>query len=115
MSNERHAFARRLRQRATGPEDILWDLLRGRRLDGLKFRRQVPILAYTVDFLCIERKLVIELDGRQHGWEAAYDNVRTEEIESHGFMLIRFQNSDILNERDAVIARIREVAGTTFR
>ena len=47
---------------------MLWDHLRGKRFRGLKFKRQVPILAYTVGFLCFERKLVVEVDGRQHGW-----------------------------------------------
>ena len=108
MTTEQRLFARRLRRQATKPEDILWDLLRARRLDGLKFRRQVPLLAYTVDFLCFERKLVIELDGRQHGWERAYDAARTEEIERHGFTLLRFDNTLVIDDRDAVLAAIRQ-------
>ncbi|HEV7337591.1 MAG TPA: DUF559 domain-containing protein [Bosea sp. (in: a-proteobacteria)] len=107
MADERRQFARRLRQQATGPEAVLWELLRRRRLGGLKFRRQEPLLGYTVDFLCPERKLVIELDGRQHGWDQDNDAARTNEIERHGFMLIRFRNDEVLDDRDAVIARIR--------
>ena len=98
MTTEQRRFARRLR---------------ARRLDGLKFQRQVPLLGYTVDFLCFQRKLVVELDGRQHGWERDYDATRTEEIERHGFMVIRFGNELVLNDRDAVIAAIREAAGTS--
>ncbi|CAN7557223.1 DUF559 domain-containing protein [Bosea sp. LjRoot90] len=112
MADEHRQFARRLRRQATEPEDILWELLRSRRLDGMKFRRQEPLLGYTVDFLCLERKLVIEIDGRQHGWEHGYDAARTDEIERHGFMLIRFRNEEVLNDRDAVIARIRAACTT---
>jgi very-short-patch-repair endonuclease len=112
MATEQQSFARTLRRQSTKPEDILWDLLRARRLDGLKFRRQAPLLGYTVDFLCFERKLVVELDGRQHVVERDYDAARSEEIERHGFMVIRFGNETVLNDRDTVITRIREAAGT---
>ncbi|PZU83864.1 MAG: endonuclease [Chelatococcus sp.] len=112
MATERQDFARKLRRQSTKPEDILWSLLRARRLDGLKFQRQVPLLGYTVDFLCFQRKLVVELDGRQHGWERGYDAARTQEIERHCFMVLRFGNEMVLNDRDAVIAAIREAAGT---
>lgn len=87
---------------------MLWSLIRDRRLDGLKFRRQVPLLGYTVDFLCIDRKLVVEPDGQQHGWERDDDTARTEEIEQHGFTVIRFTNSEVLDDRDAVIAAIHK-------
>ncbi len=59
MTSEQRQFARRLRRQATEPEDILWSLLRDRRLDGLKFRRQL-LLGYTVDFVCIDRRLIVE-------------------------------------------------------
>ena len=84
--------------------------MRNRRLDGLKFRRQVPLLSYTIDFVCLERRLIVELDGRQHGWEAEYDAARTQEIEAFGFTVIRFSNELVLNNRDLVIERIREAA-----
>ena len=107
MTTEQRRFARTLRAQATEPETILWELLRARRLDGLKFRRQVPLLGYTVDFLCIDRRLIIEIDGRQHLWERAYDEARTQEIERHGFTVLRFGNAQVLDGRDAVIAAIR--------
>ena len=110
MTTEHRHFARKLRRHSTEPEDILWSLLRNRQLDGLKFRRQVPLLGYTVDFLCIDRKLIIELDGRQHGWEVDYDAERTAEIERHGFIVIRFRNADVIGDRDAVLAMIRKAA-----
>jgi very-short-patch-repair endonuclease len=112
MTTEQRRFARQLRRQSTKPEDVLWSLLRASRLEGLKFLRQVPLLGYTVDFLCVDRKLVIELDGRQHDGERDYDAARTEEIERLGFVVIRFRNDLVLNDRDAVIAAIREAAGT---
>lgn len=111
MTTEQRQFARKLRQHSTEPEDILWSLLRNRQLDGLKFRRQVPLLGYTVDFICIDRKLIVEIDGRQHRREADYDAARTEEIERHGFKIIRFSNAEVLDDRDAVIAAIRKAIG----
>jgi very-short-patch-repair endonuclease len=107
MTTEQRSFARRLRRQATEPEDIVWELLRNRRLDGRRFRRQVPLLAYTVDFLCVDRKLIVEIDGRQHGWEREYDAARTEEIERYGFAVLRFSNAQVLDDRDAVVAAIR--------
>ena len=111
MVSEQQSFARKLRRQATKPEDILWELVRNRRISGLKFRRQAPFLTYTADFLCFERKLIVEIDGRQHLADRDYDAVRTAEIESHGFVLIRFSNEEILNDRDGVVARIRAAAG----
>ena len=111
MVSEQQSFARKLRRQATKPEDILWSLLRNRQLDGLKFRRQVPLLGYTVDFICVDRKLIVEIDGRQHRWEADYDAARTEEIERHGFKVVRFSNAEVVDDRDAVIAAIRRAIG----
>ena len=87
MVKEPRQFARDLRKTPTSAEDVLWQALRNRRFQNLKFRRQVPLLNYTVDFLCFERKLIVELDGKQHGWFAEYDARRTEEIERYGFVL----------------------------
>jgi len=111
MTSEQRQFARKLRQRATEPEDVLWSLLRNRQFDGLKFRRQVPLLGYTVDFVCIDRKLIVEIDGRQHRWDADYDAARTKEIERHGFKVLRFSNSEVLDDRDGVVAAIRRAIG----
>jgi very-short-patch-repair endonuclease len=111
MTSERRQFARQLRQSSTRQEDALWSLLRNRQLDGLKFRRQVPLLGYTVDFICIDRKLIVEIDGRQHSWERDYDAARTAEIERHGFKLVRFSNAEVMDRRDDVLATIRTAAG----
>ena len=113
MTTEQRRFARRLRAQSTEPEDIVWELLRNRRLAGLNSRRQVPLLGYTVDFLCVERKLIVEIDGRQHGSERDYDAIRTQEIERHGFAVLRFSNAQVLDARDAVVAAIRLAAGTS--
>lgn len=110
MTTEQQEFARRLRRQATKPEDIVWNAVRGRRLDGMKFRRQAPLLSYTVDFMCFERKLVVEIDGKQHSWEREYDAARTLEIERHGFAVVRLTNDEVLNDLDVAIAKIRAAA-----
>ncbi|SFV16964.1 Very-short-patch-repair endonuclease [Methylobacterium sp. 174MFSha1.1] len=110
MAREPRQFARVLRQQATSAEDRLWTMLRGRRFHGLKFKRQVPLLLYTVDFLALERRLIVELDGRQHEWHRDYDAKRTEEIERLGFYLLRFTNEDVLSDLDTVLHRIADAA-----
>ncbi len=107
-------FAHELRNRSTDSEQRLWQRLRNRRLGGFKFRRQYPIEGYVVDFICIEAKLVVELDGGQHADEAAieYDRRRSEAIEAHGFRVIRFWDCDVLRDLDAVEQMIyRELTG----
>ncbi|RDJ25141.1 endonuclease domain-containing protein [Bosea caraganae] len=110
MTTEQQEFARRLRKQSTKPEDVIWNTLRSRRLDGMKFRRQAPLLNYTVDFMCLERKLIVEIDGKQHGWERNYDAARTHEIEQHGFVVVRLTNDEVLNDFDVAIAKIRAAA-----
>ena len=77
--------ARDLRQRSTDAERALWMHLRNRQLAGCKFRRQVPIGEYIIDFVCLERKVVIEVDGGHHQEQAPYDTDRTTWLESLGF------------------------------
>ncbi|MGO4386890.1 endonuclease domain-containing protein [Microvirga sp. 2YAF29] len=108
MVREPRQFARSLRKTLTSAEDVLWQALRGRRFQGLKFKRQVPFLNYTVDFLCVERRLIVEVDGKQHDWYAEYDARRTEEIERHGFAIIRVTNDDVMNDLDSVLMRIAQ-------
>ncbi len=107
MTSEQRGFARELRRRQTSAEDLLWQQLRGRRLLGRKFRRQVPIGAYVVDFLCFDAKLIVEIDGKQHGWAADYDDRRTAEIEALGFSVIRFTNTEVRERLDDVMIRIK--------
>ncbi|MDR6954668.1 very-short-patch-repair endonuclease [Ancylobacter sp. 3268] len=100
------ARARRLRRDQTDAEQRLWSRLRNRQLDGWKFRRQVPIDQFTVDFFCPDAKLVVELDGGQHTTEANAE--RTRIIETDGYLVIRFWNNDVLTNTDGVLLRILE-------
>lgn len=104
--------ARRLRRDQTDAEALLWSRLRDRRLDGWKFRRQAPVDRYIVDFLCVDAKLVIELDGGQH--TATTDEARTRVIEACGYLVIRFWNNDVLTNMDGVLLTIVDAmrAGT---
>ena len=90
--------ARALRRNATDVEQIIWRLLRDRRLVGIKFRRQVPIGPYIADFASIPHRLVIELDGGQHNEAAglARDATRTADLEARGYRVLRFWNNDVL-------------------
>ncbi|GAB3736462.1 hypothetical protein GCM10028862_21090 [Luteimonas pelagia] len=98
--------ARTLRHDATDAERKLWHHLKGRRLLGLKFRRQFPIAGFVADFACIELGLVIELDGGQHVEHACRDHARTLRIEANGHRVIRFWNDDVLTRTDAVMDEV---------
>jgi len=103
--------ARELRQTSTEAEQKLWSIVRGRRLAGFKFRRQVPIDRYFADFACVEARLVVELDGSQHQEQADYDARRTEVLEACGWHVLRFDNGDVLTNADGVGEMIlRELA-----
>ena len=100
------------RPRAAPPDDpaegLLWQRLRHRKL-GAKFRRQVPIGPFIVDFYCHEARLVVEVDGEAHADEsqAALDAARTEWLEDEGHRVLRVKNAELIGETDAVIARIQ--------
>jgi very-short-patch-repair endonuclease len=98
--------ARALRCQSTDAEQRLWYRLRDRRLAGHKFRRQFPIGSYVVDFACLERKVVIELDGGQHIEQAAYDQERTRFLTAQGYRVLRFWNDEVLKELEAVLSVI---------
>jgi len=102
--NER---ARTLRSQSSEAEKALWKYLRGRRLAGYKFRRQVVIEPYIVDFVCLEARLIIEAGGGQHGDQAAYDARRTARLERMGYRVMRFWNHEILGELQGVLEQIR--------
>jgi very-short-patch-repair endonuclease len=101
--------ARQLRRDMTDAESKLWEALRDRRLLGWKIRRQVEIKPYYVDFLCVEAKLVIEVDGGQHN--ADVDAARTAFLEKTGLRVIRFWNNDVLANLDVVLLTIAEALG----
>jgi very-short-patch-repair endonuclease len=102
--------ARQLRRLSTPAEDALWDLLRARRLAGLKFRRQQPLGPYVVDFYCEEAALVVEADGPIHYQRQAYDRARDTFLEKAGLAVLRFTNEQILAKPRSVLRRIVCVA-----
>jgi adenine-specific DNA-methyltransferase len=95
--------ARQLRKNQTDAEKLLWSRLRRRQVGNNKFRRQHAIGPYIVDFVCLSGKLIIELDGGQHAEQAAYDERRTAFLESEGFKVLRFWNTEVLMETEAVL------------
>jgi very-short-patch-repair endonuclease len=99
--------AKALRRKMTEAERRLWYWLRAHRLSEHKFKRQVPIGSYIVDFACLGRKLVIEVDGGQHA-ESLSDKKRDEWLRMQGFEVLRFWNSDVLKNTEGVLALISE-------
>jgi very-short-patch-repair endonuclease len=94
--------ARELRKNLTDAERLLWHHLRLRQINGDRFRRQRPVGPYILDFVCLEKKLVIEVDGGQHSEEKDYDMRRDEWLQNRGFKVLRFWNHEVLTEIDAV-------------
>ncbi|MBS0584358.1 MAG: endonuclease domain-containing protein [Proteobacteria bacterium] len=94
---------RRLRKTPTDAESKLWQRLRHRQLDGCKFRRQHPFGDFIVDFACLERKVVVELDGSQHVNTTAYDEARSRFLEHAGFVVLRFWNNEIFENLEDVL------------
>ena len=97
--------ARDLRAHQTEAEALLWSELRGRRCNGWKFRRQVPLKGYIADFLCAEAKLIVELDGGQHA-DSAYDRVRDARLNEAGYRILRFWNDEVIQQREWTLERI---------
>jgi very-short-patch-repair endonuclease len=107
--------ARELRKNATDAERKLWWKLRYRQLGGYRFRRQVPIGPFIVDFACLSHRLLIEVDGSQHAERVAYDHARTRWLESRGYRVLRFWNGDVLQDIEGVLETIHRAlleAGT---
>jgi len=107
-------YGRDLRQTSTEAEQILWQHLRNRKLNGLKFRRQHPLDKFIADFYCHEKKLVIELDGSIHNEKEIkdYDAVRTYELKEWGINIIRFRNEEVQSNIKDVIEKIVKIAET---
>ncbi len=101
---------RSLRKNSTPQEIIIWSKLRNRNFRNLKFRRQYQIGKYVVDFICIEKKIIIEIDGFQHKEEKqeGYDKIRTEFLERRGYEVIRFWNNEINDNLEGVFLKIEE-------
>lgn len=90
----------------TDAERRLWGALRQEQVGGYKFRRQHPFGDYILDFVCLERRLVVEVDGGQHLEMREQDQARTEILEKAGFLVLRFWNNEVLEQLDAVMERI---------
>ncbi len=101
------AHARALRTNPTEAERALWRHIRLRQLDGHKFRRQQPIGSYIVDFVCLEKKVIVELDGGQHAEQVTSDAERTAWLEAQGFRVLRLWNHEVLGDIWAVMEAIR--------
>jgi len=111
VTEAKRSFARKLRHEMTEAEARLWHELRGRRLDGIKFRRQVPVGSYVADFLCADAMLIVEIDGSQHA-EAERDRIRAANLVACGFRVLRFWNDDVLRDMrgvcETIIAYVRD-------
>ena len=92
----------------TKAENRMWYYLRGRRFDNRKFRRQVPIGPYIVDFLCESARLIIEVDGGQHSEQRRYDAIRTQWLRTQGYEVVRFWNNEVAGHLDGVMDAVAD-------
>lgn len=104
-------IAKVLRKNQTPQEQKLWSLLRNKKFQNLKFKRQVPFEKYVADFFCENQKLIIEIDGGQHNFKEnrLYDEERTKFFENEGYRVIRFWNKEIDENIEGVYLKIMEV------
>ncbi len=111
MKRKNINLARALRKKQTPQEIIIWSRLRNRQFHNLKFRRQYTIGKYIVDFICLDKKVIIELDGWQHKEEFSGDKEkkRTKFLQEQGYTVVRFWNNEINNNIDAVFFKLEEV------
>lgn len=105
MKKRQIGLARDLRKKNTDAERYIWRHLRSKQLEGLKFRRQHPIGKYVVDFVCLEKKIIVEVDGGQHSQEV--DGTRDKWLANEGFEVLRFWNNEVLKNIDGVLEVIR--------
>jgi very-short-patch-repair endonuclease len=99
--------AKTLRSKQTEAEQRLWYHLRAHRFLGFKFKRQKPMGRYIVDFVCLEQRLNIEIDGGQHTEQLAYDQHRDSWLRSQGYTVLRFWNNDVMQRLEDVLEQIR--------
>jgi len=112
VPKQKRAFAKTLRANATDAEIKLWRLLRSRRLATMKFRRQVPIGPWIVDFVSFEQRLIVEADGSQHA-ESEDDKRRDCDLSERGFRVLRFWNNDVLMRSESVMEAIVDVVAVS--
>jgi very-short-patch-repair endonuclease len=104
-------FAQQLRRNMTDAERTLWQHLRQRQVEGIKFRRQAPIGKYIVDFVCHQVKVIIELDGGQHNDEKniQYDEARSQWLNSQGYFVQRYWNNEVFENIDGIVESILDL------
>jgi very-short-patch-repair endonuclease len=105
-NGQKTAAARRLRANPTEAEKRLWRKLRMQQIRNARFRRQVPVGPFVVDFACIDRRLVIELDGGQHGLQIEADKRRTAWFSGRSWLVLRFWNNEVFKNMDGILDRI---------
>jgi len=98
--------SRALRRDGSRAEKICWDLIRDRRIGGVKFRRQHPIGPYFADFACVSKKLVIEIDGEHHAFQIEADARRTAAMEREGWRVIRFWANEVVQNPEGIWSAI---------
>jgi very-short-patch-repair endonuclease len=103
----KHITAKLLRKNFTDTERLLWKYLRAKQMEGCKFRRQEPMGSYIVDFVCPEKRLIIEVDGGQHSVEQERDSERDSWLEGHGYKVLRFWNNEVLTNTEGILEVIR--------
>ena len=107
LEDKKKEIARKLRINSTDTEKCLWKYLKGKQLTGFKFRRQHPFGRYIVDFVNLERKIIIEVDGGQH-LENKKDKLRDKWFEEQGYVVLRFWDNQVLTNVEGVLEVIRE-------
>jgi very-short-patch-repair endonuclease len=113
--NQSRSRARQLRKNPTDAERLLWQKLRLWQVDGCKFRRQQPLGPYIVDFVCLQKRLIVELDGGQHAQQKDYDKGRDGWLVGQGFLVLRFWNNDALKNIDGLMEVIaKELKSTPY-
>ncbi len=99
--------ARKLRKNLTPAETRLWEALRNKQLEGLRFRCQHPVGNFILDFYCPSCKLVVEVDGQIHAHQTDYDDARTAKLTEYGYKILRFRNEQVMNDLPKVLAEIK--------
>jgi very-short-patch-repair endonuclease len=117
VTEQQRSRAKYLRRAMTRAEILLWRYLKAHRLDGLAFRRQTPMGPYMVDFVCHSARLVVELDGETHDFDARqqHDAIRDAWLASRGYHVLRFTNEEVLSALEGVLTVIRETATARIR
>ena len=114
VSERQRNRAKQLRQTMTRAETLLWRYLKANRIDGLGFRRQVPIRNYIADFICLSARLIVELDGESHDFEERQkaDQNRDAFFAAAGFHVLRFSNEQVMSNLEGVVEVIRQTAAS---